>query len=69
MNAFFNGKIFRMDAESVKAHRLKNIVPLHSSETAVDIRTRKGVNISHVQAFGRRIREHHQVVIGIFGMF
>ncbi len=66
MDAQLQGEVFRVDAESVEADGLEDVVPLQPLETAVDVRAREGVHVPHVQPFRRRVGVHHQVVVGAF---
>ncbi len=64
--AQLQGEVLRVDAESVEADGLEDVVPLQPLETAVDVRAREGVHVPHVQPFARRVGVHHQVVVGAF---
>ena len=54
--------VFRMDAERVETDRLEHVVPAEPLESAVDVGAGEREHVAHVQPFGRRVREHHEVV-------
>ncbi len=62
-----DGEVLGMDPEGVEADRLEHLVALHPLEPAEDIGAREREEIPHVQPFGRRIGEHHQIVEGPLG--
>jgi hypothetical protein len=51
-----------VDAEGVEAERLEHGVSLQAHEAAVHVGAREGEEVPHVQPFGRRVGEHHQLV-------
>ncbi len=55
-------EVLRVDAERVEPHRLEHVEALQPPEAAVDVRARECEHVPHVQPFGGRIREHHEVV-------
>ena len=69
MRSDFKRVVFRMDAKPVKPDRLENIASPHSIETAVNVRTDKRIHIPDVKPLRRRIREHHEVIKGVFRLF
>jgi len=62
-------KIFRMDTERIKTHRLKDIIPLRTHEPGMKITAYKSKNIAHMQPFSRGVGKHHQIVIRLFCVF
>src|SRR5438067_7976151 len=68
VNAALDRKVFAVDAKGVEAHRLENIVSLHGHPAPVNIRADVRVHVAHVQALGRGIGKHHEVVIRMPGM-
>ena len=59
--------VLAVDAKGVEADRLEDIVALQPLEPAVDVGSGEGKHVAHVQPFGRRIGEHHEVVEGPLG--
>ena len=53
--------VLAVDPERVVADRLEDVVPLEPLEPAVDVRPGEGEHVPHVEPFGRRVGEHHQV--------
>src|SRR3989338_2596403 len=68
MDILFKREIFAVNAEGVKTHRLKNIIALRTAKTAVNIRGGKSVDIANMKPLRRRIRKHHEVIVGLLGV-
>src|SRR5438270_2668810 len=68
VNAALDRKVFTVDAKGVEAYWLENIVSLHGHPAPVNIRADVRVHIAHVQALGRGIGKHHEIVIRMPGM-
>ena len=62
MNPRFYGIIFRRQSERVKAHRVQNIIPVHTQKTAVNVRGGIAFRVPHMKPVARRIRKHIQYV-------
>ncbi len=58
-------EILRVDAESVKADRLEDVIAAQAAKAAVDVDAEEGESVADVQALGRRVREHHQRVVRV----
>src|SRR5205807_677400 len=54
--------VLRVDAERVEPDRLEHVVPLQPLEPPVDVGAGEREHVPHVQALGRGIGEHHEVV-------
>src|SRR5438067_2445200 len=63
----FDSVVLRVYPESIKANWLENIIALHPLEPAKNIRAAKSIDAPHMQSFGRRIREHHQIIERMLG--
>src|SRR3989338_3668763 len=59
MLADFQSIILRMNSKSIKPNRLKNIIPLHSFKTAININACKRPPPADMEPFSRGIRKHH----------
>ena len=60
--------VLRMDAEGVEADGLEHVLALQAPVAAVHVGAGIGVEVADVQPFRGRIGEHHQVVVGRFGV-
>jgi hypothetical protein len=67
MDPLLEGEVLGVDPEGVEADRLEDVEALEALEAAEDVGAREGVDVPHVQPFGRRVGEHHQVVEGARG--
>ena len=54
--------VLRVDAERVEPERLEHRVSLETLESSIDVVPREREHVADVQSFGRRVREHHQLV-------
>ena len=68
VNAALDRKVFAVDAKGVEADGLEYIVSLHGHPAPVNIRADVRVQIAHVQALGRGIGKHHEVVVRSVGV-
>jgi hypothetical protein len=64
VHADLEREVFRVDAKRIEADRLENIVAEQTLISAVDVGARECVHVADVKTFGRRVREHHQVIKG-----
>ncbi len=63
MRVDLEGVVLRVDAERVEPDRLEHVPSLETAETSVDVGADEREDVPHMQPFGRRIGEHHQVVV------
>ena len=63
MNMVLNRIILRRQAESVPAHRIKDIISLHPSLSGYNVKRRIRSRMSHMKSLSRRIREFYQRII------
>jgi hypothetical protein len=68
MDPDLQGEVLRVDPEGVEADGLKDLVPLQPLEPAVDVGAGERVDVAHVEPLGRGVGEHHEVVVGAFGL-
>jgi len=54
--------VLGVDPEGVEADRLEHVVTREPFEAAVDVGAGEREHVADVQAFGRRVGEHHEVV-------
>ena len=54
--------ILRVDSEAVKPDRFEYVLSLHAFKPAVNVRAGECVHIADMESFGRRIREHHEII-------
>ena len=54
--------VLRVDAERVEPDRLEHRVSLETLESSINVVAREREHVANVQAFGRRVRKHHQLV-------
>jgi len=58
--------VFRVDAERIEADRFEHRLATQPPVAAVHVGAGERIDVADVQAFGGRIREHHQVVERLF---
>ena len=54
-----------MDAERIEPEGFENIPSLQPTGTPVNVASDKSEHVPNMQAFGRRIGEHHEVEVGL----
>ena len=68
VDVLLQGKVLGVDAKSVVAEGLEDVVALHRLEARVHIDAGEGTDVPYVQPLRRRVGEHHQVVEGLLGV-
>ena len=62
MHAYLEGVVLRMNPECVITERLEHVVSDEALESSINVVPSEGEEIPDVEAFRRRIREHHQCI-------
>jgi len=64
--AVFDGRVLRRQAEGVPPHGMHDVMPVHALVTHQHVGDGVVPHVAHVEV-SRRIREHHQTVVGLVG--